>query len=159
MYTREQLLKREVSCIVYTRQFVTKGLIDYVCSAIGKDKILQSVDPYFNDIPLKLWTDLRVFKYVSSKLWEELNGPGHSVSDSVSIAKTAAGVVREKEGPELTYDVCIWFDDESPRDTAIIKTLTGTAEAIRLQYSPPNIMDGKKFFHMSFVRNVEIEND
>ena len=87
-YTREQYLNNECSHHDYYKQFVTKGIIDYVKRAIGKDKILNSKDEHFNDIPLRLWDNL----YIPIP-----NSLDKSLATKVCLAKCAAVIIKEGE--------------------------------------------------------------
>ncbi len=55
MKKRKQYISGEVSHVEYYGQFVTAGTIAYVMQMIGRDAIINSRDPHFNDIPLANW--------------------------------------------------------------------------------------------------------
>lgn len=85
-YTREQYLNNECTHHEYYKQFVTKGAIECVKRAIGKDRIINSKDEHFNDIALKLWDNL----YIPIP-----NGVDGSLATKVCIAKCAARMIKE----------------------------------------------------------------
>lgn len=57
-YTRKQYLNKECDHRQYYAQFVTEEIKRAVLFRIGKERILNSTDPYFNDIPLKMWDSI-----------------------------------------------------------------------------------------------------
>ena len=86
----------------YFLQFATNRTRVLVLSGIGKDRILASTDPHFNDIPLKEWDDLN--RQISETINQRLKGQaegfpegkfGWSDSDSVCIAKAVAREYKE----------------------------------------------------------------
>jgi hypothetical protein len=93
---RSQYMNKESSHEEYYRQFVTPEVIKLVETTIGKDRILRSTDPYFNDIPLGKWDMLHhsVMAYVRSKL-READPCGETLSDTCCIAKQAARMIKE----------------------------------------------------------------
>lgn len=103
---RKQYLDGECSHDEYYGQFVTPGLISYVVSRIGANRIKASTDEHMNDITLASWDrltgvsgliDASLFKacdnvtyapeYADKFLW--------SLSDQVCIAKRAAKMWKE----------------------------------------------------------------
>ena len=98
MYTRKQYMDNEVSHAEYYAQFGIH-LIKLVENRIGKKRILESNDPYFNDIPLREWNRLEpsVRRLVGGIL-REYNGPkaGVSLSDCVCAAKSAARIIKSE---------------------------------------------------------------
>lgn len=131
-YTREQMMKKEVPYETYQRQFVTDGLIRYVERVIGHDRIIDSKDAYFNDIPLKEWDRLSSFQYINTKLWKEAEGArAYSLANNVCLAKTAAGMIREKYGKPSRYTVTVKFDN----DDSLTTEISGTPESIKAYYA------------------------
>ena len=96
MYTRKQYMDNEVSHAEYYAQFGI-CLIKLVENRIGKQRILESNDPYFNDIPMAEWDRLEpsVRQFVGCMI-REYNGPkaGVSLSDCVCAAKSAARIIK-----------------------------------------------------------------
>jgi len=94
-YSRKDYMDRKVTHQEYYFQF-GKHLIDYVQSIIGKDRIINSTDPHFNDIPLKLWDDMEdsIRMMVGRKIGEANGTGGLSLSDTVCAAKSAAKHIR-----------------------------------------------------------------
>lgn len=58
MITRKQYIANENTHDEYYSQFVNSNVIDAVNLCIGKDKIIDSKDEHFNDIPLKHWDNM-----------------------------------------------------------------------------------------------------
>jgi len=86
----------------YYIQFATDRTRRLVAQSIGRDRILASQDPHFNDIPLNLWDGLeaRVKDTIDRKLLGEAEAcaPGSfvwSLSTAVCIAKAVAREMRE----------------------------------------------------------------
>ena len=106
MYTRKQYMDNEVSHAEYYAQFGIH-LIKLVENRIGKQRILESNDPYFNDIPLAEWNRLDVsVRQLVGRMIRECNGPkaGVSPSDCVCAAKSAARIIKAEtmEGEKCT---------------------------------------------------------
>ena len=98
MYTRKQYMDNEVSHEEYYAQFGIH-LIKLVENSIGKQRILESNDPYFNDIPLAEWNRLDVsVRQLVGRMIRECNGPkaGVSLSDCVCAAKSAARIIKSE---------------------------------------------------------------
>ncbi len=93
MFTRKQYLNKECSHREYYAQFVDAYVIDRVQFIIGKDKILNSADEAFNDIPLAYWDSIRLYHHVSSAV--KRAGDTMSLAGQVCIAKEAAKQIRE----------------------------------------------------------------
>lgn len=94
-------LDRENSHFDYYSQFVTSEEIITVAQRIGVDKILQSQDEHFNDISLSLWDCVPIsgrsaWMVSVSNTFTQTPGsrPSISLSDKVSINKTAAEIIR-----------------------------------------------------------------
>lgn len=86
----------------YYAQFVTPAVLFHVASFIGKDRIFNSTDEHFNDIPLHEWDRLEPFVKQACntrKIQEANNYPKGkfpwSLSDAVCIAKQAARMIKE----------------------------------------------------------------
>lgn len=79
----------------YFAQFVTPATISVVVSCIGAARILASIDPDMNDIPLALW----------DKLAPNLPGSGgfvragdyYTLANGVCLAKCAARIWRKNQ--------------------------------------------------------------
>lgn len=89
-------------------QFVTERMIRMIAQKIGVDRIVQSTDKHFNDIPIKLWDDLPIGDYLNKTLFLAAYNKDHisyAPYVGVCIAKTAARVIKHrlttfKEGAE-----------------------------------------------------------
>lgn len=106
-FTREQYMNKECDHDTFYSQFVTDGVKWLVLHHphIGKERIVASTCPHFNDIPLKHWDSLKddVRMSISTKKFMRLSWPKYagngsvywSLSDAVCIAKQAARMVRD----------------------------------------------------------------
>lgn len=72
----------------YYEQLVTPELLNYVVERIGSEKILNSADPNFNDIPLNKWEIGFGKEWTTNQLKKV--GAFYSLSSVVCIAKAAA---------------------------------------------------------------------
>lgn len=99
-FTRKDYLNKTVTHAEYYEQFVSPGLKNLIRLRIGFERIKNSKDPHFNDIPLKEWDNLQcsVRSYAESAL-RIANGPaaGVSLSDYVCVAKAAAKMIRDEK--------------------------------------------------------------
>lgn len=97
MYTRQQYMANEVTHQEYYGQFCSDSVIRLVTDRIGKDQILRSTNPHFNDIPLKQWDNLEpVIRMMVGSSIRKLNGQV-SLSDCVCVAKAAARIIKENQ--------------------------------------------------------------
>lgn len=100
MFTRQQYLNKECTFDEYYNQFVTQAVVNYVAKAIGEDRIKQSKDLHFNDIPLTKWDCLTDYiRFLCKENLLKIQGSGnrqytYSVPDGICIAKTAAKQIR-----------------------------------------------------------------
>jgi hypothetical protein len=78
----------------YYGQFVTPATIQRVVVCIGRDRILSSTDPHFNDIPLHLWDHLVPALPGSGQFAEA--GDTYTLGGGVCLAKEAARQWREQ---------------------------------------------------------------
>ena len=108
-YTREQYMAKECTHDQYYGQFVTPALRSIVIARIGKQRMIDSKDKYFNDISLKEWDNMKdiVRMSIDAKkfmrlTWPKYEGKGilWSTSDAVCIAKQVARMVREENQTE-----------------------------------------------------------
>lgn len=79
----------------YYGQFVTKSILSTVSIRIGKQRILDSKDPHFNDIPLKEWDALPATKSMVDKMAECKDFL--TLSGKVCIYKEAARQIRDSQ--------------------------------------------------------------
>lgn len=101
MFTREQymaapLAERRAAHRKYYGQFVTPAIKALVLIRIGKDRIVASQDPHFNDIPLNEWDNLAVLHQSSLAIPEENGKRYWSLGGGVCILKEAASQIREE---------------------------------------------------------------
>ena len=80
----------------YYSQFVTPYVEGVVLRHIGEDRIRESKDVHFNDIPLKLWDRLvPLVRHGIADKNEKLNGTrAVSECECVCTLKTAAHIIR-----------------------------------------------------------------
>lgn len=95
MYTRKQYLNSECNHAEYYNQFVSPAYIHRVLTRIGYNKLVNSKDKHFNDIPLKLWDNIATpFPAdVAQKLRDAGDYP--TLAGGVCIAKQAARKIVE----------------------------------------------------------------
>lgn len=82
-YTRKDYVNKTCTHREYYSQFVTPFIISMVIGRIGADRIINSKDVHFNDIPLQEWNRLHGF----------IGKP--SLCESVCAAKEAAQQYKE----------------------------------------------------------------
>ena len=92
MFSRQQYMNGECSHSQYYSQFVTGSVKSAVLCSIGKDAIVKSRNPHFNDIPLVKWD--RLSFTVSSQKMKEV-GDYLTLAGIVCIAKEAARQIKE----------------------------------------------------------------
>ena len=106
MFNRLQYLNGECSHDVYYSQFVNSATIAIVKNTLG-EKIKQSKDEHFNDIPLILWDKINLagilysfdkgaFKQCNNVTYRESDRHLFiwSKSDNVCILKAAARIIK-----------------------------------------------------------------
>ena len=93
MFSRAQYMNKECTHSEYYGQFVTDAVKQSVLFTIGKDAIVKSNNPHFNDIPLKKW-DLLSFPVSSQKMKQA--GDYLTLAGKVCIAKEAARQIKEE---------------------------------------------------------------
>lgn len=98
MITRAEYLNNECNHRQYYSQFVSKYVKIIVSNLIGVDKLRQSKDPYFNDIPLSLW-DMCGKCFNSGTITKQMRSCGDytTVAGLVCIAKEAARQILEEQ--------------------------------------------------------------
>lgn len=94
MITYAQYMAKEFTHAQYYNEFVTPELLDVVVNYMGADKIKNSMEERFSDIPLITWD--RASETVLSVCSETLRKKDSplTLSVSVCIAKTAARHIR-----------------------------------------------------------------
>ncbi len=87
----------------YYGQFVDEEIKRRVLLFIGREAIIASTDPHFNDIPLRKWDNLAGFYSAWSEGWKAEKGEdgrrrvGVSLANCVCIYKEAARQIKEGE--------------------------------------------------------------
>ncbi|MDB5716130.1 MAG: hypothetical protein JWO15_3527 [Sphingomonadales bacterium] len=79
----------------YYGQYVTDLIKQLVSSHIGVDRIRDSIDPAFNDIPLKRWDALVPLLPRSAVYQLSENGDFLSLGTGVCILKAAARTIKD----------------------------------------------------------------
>jgi len=95
-YTRKQLLNKECTHSEYYAPFISERMVCIVLNRIGKERILASTDPNFNDIPLKVWDNLPYLNGVG-EVYKEKTGDWMTQSSWVCMYKEAAHNIKQKE--------------------------------------------------------------
>ena len=85
-FSRSEYLDGQVDHQKYYGQMVTQSIIQSVVSSIGVDKILDSKDEHFNDIPLSKWD--KATRTFDVNRWPEGDSP--SQAGLVCVAKAGA---------------------------------------------------------------------
>jgi hypothetical protein len=96
MHSRKDYMSKKVTHQEYYGQFVSDSVKNIVQGSIGVDRITNSKDPHFNDIPLKEWDCLASsIRHSVGRLIADANGTnGISLSDCVCTAKAAARIIQ-----------------------------------------------------------------
>lgn len=95
-FTRLDYLNKHCTFRQYYGQFVTPATVFRVVHTIGKDKIRESTDEHFNDIPLEYWSAL-VHRLPGSQYFAKA-GDYYTQAGGVCLAKEAARQWLEMEG-------------------------------------------------------------
>ena len=93
MFTREDYTSGACTHADYYAQFVTKQTRDAVRRAIGLDRIINSTNPHFNDIPLAEWDRLTTSLPAVSL---RTAGDYPTLAGLVCIAKEAARQIKQE---------------------------------------------------------------
>lgn len=112
-HTRKDYMAGTVDHQAYYGQFATESVVRMVEMFIGKDAVINSTDPSFNDIPLAKWDALSGYHLATDKARTNIPTahlvalsnmfmqapenavPSISLSDCVSILKAAARKIKE----------------------------------------------------------------
>ena len=93
-YTRKQYMENVCTHDQYYSQFVSKTMTRHVIATIGKQRILNSKDENFNDIPLIEWDNLSFYVNGEKMRWA---GESPSLCAKVCIAKQAAKHIKNSK--------------------------------------------------------------
>lgn len=93
-YMRDSQTNDPAAHCRYYGQFVTPGTKYRVLSAIGLDRLMQSTNPHFNDIPLALWDQLAPGLPGSGGFSKA--GDYYTLANGVCLAKEAARQIIEE---------------------------------------------------------------
>ena len=94
MFTRKQYMNKECTHRQYYGQFVNAGTKARVLSGIGLDKLQNSTNPDFNDIPLEYWDKL-VHSCPGSADFSKA-GDYYTLAGGICLLKEAARQVLEQ---------------------------------------------------------------
>ena len=94
-YTRKDYMAAKCTHSGYYGQFVGHETRWYVSDVIGRDKIVNSEDPHFNDIPLKSWDHAAKFMHGIGRSMRDL-GDYPTLAGQVCVLKEAARQIKEK---------------------------------------------------------------
>jgi len=95
MWTHADVLNKTCTHDEYFGQFVCDRISDYVQRVIGIDRIRESSNPHFNDIPLKEWDEMHHAMLLFTTEWRKQGLIGNSLADSVCLAKACAKKLRQ----------------------------------------------------------------
>lgn len=90
-------MNKECTHQEYYSQYVTAGTELAVKRLIGVERIKESTDDNFNNIPLREWDNLKetIVYHCPGGIFKHLTGePFYTLSDTVCIAKAAAEIIR-----------------------------------------------------------------
>ena len=129
MFTCDDYMRHRCTHREFYRQFVTPAIIAGVKWLIGEDRLLDSVDPHFNDIPLRRWDKLGdVLMSTLSPTRDHLLGVARATGENLSRA-TVVCILKEaaRQWLELQYPLHAHYLDFVqqgliPRPTAPIRT-------------------------------------
>ena len=93
MKTRDQYMNKECTHQDYYLQFATPALRSTVIDRIGLQRIVESTDPHFNDIPWRQWYNLLPFVKSMAKSLKPA-GDYLTLAGAVCICKAIAEDVR-----------------------------------------------------------------
>jgi len=106
-FDRNDYMQGKCSHQEYYSQFTTKAMQTHICNRIGKSRIEESTDKYFNDIYLKLWDNLDAKLFINKELYKLCNNVTYaeaarsnfmwSPSCNVCVLKAAASIIRENK--------------------------------------------------------------
>ena len=94
MFTRKEYLNGSCTHQEYYGQFVSPGTKRRVITGIGKERILSSECPHFNDIPLVIWD--RIVHMLPVAMSFESVGDYATQAGLVCTAKEAARQLKEE---------------------------------------------------------------
>jgi len=94
MYTKQDYLKGKCNHREYYSQFVNDNVKQMIIDRIGKDKIINSKDENFNDIPLKIWDNIGL-PYGICDLLHQV-GDFYTLGGQVCILKEASRQIKDK---------------------------------------------------------------
>ena len=97
MITRKEYMSGAATHADYYGQFVTERTRQAVAAAIGADKIRNSTDPHFNDIPLHLWD--RLTTSLPAVSIRSVGDDYPTLAGLVCVAKEAARQIKEDPTP------------------------------------------------------------
>lgn len=107
MFTRKQYLNHECSHREYYSQFVNDSIKNDVIQKFGIERLKNSTDEHFNDLPLSQWDQLSGYSvgspniyHIPVKLLREL-GDSLSYAGITCIHKEAAQQIKESKIKEV----------------------------------------------------------
>lgn len=95
MITRTEYLEGKATHLEYYAQFVTQEVKYAVDQQIGRDAILKSNDPHFNDIPLVKWDYLNFHRWPGQIARLKNAGDTASLSHNACVGKCYAQQIRD----------------------------------------------------------------
>ena len=95
MKKRNDYMQGKITHRQYYSQFVNDNVKQMIIDKIGKDKLLNSEDEYFNDIPLYLWDNIGLPCGINDLLKQA--GDFYTLAGQVCILKEAGRQIKESE--------------------------------------------------------------
>jgi len=99
MYKRKDYMSGKITHRQYYTQFVNDNVKNMIIDSIGLNRLVNSKDEYFNDIPLELWDIIGLPGGIVDKI--NRAGDYYSLAGQVCILKEAARQLRENNIKKL----------------------------------------------------------
>lgn len=129
MISRQQRLNGEATHEAYYGQFINETVKLRLLQGIGRDRILNSLDVHFNDIPTRDWDLLPACASMAVEM--KSTGTFLSQVDKTCIYKEAARQLRAEASTARRHSICVHFHG---LDETIRTDINGTVDSIRDYY-------------------------
>ncbi len=103
LITRKEYMAGHFTHDQFYGQFVTDGMKQLVASGIGESRIVDSICPNFNDIPLREWDSM--FVVISKKHKDAFGTTALTKSELVCILKASAKAIRREKSTPKPHSV------------------------------------------------------
>lgn len=135
LITRKEYMANHFTHEQYYAQFVTPQVMQSVQFIIGTNRVTNSINECFNDIPLEEWDRIPI----SRAIFDLLKDAGDSLTPatSVCIAKAAAKQIRRENARPRAYTITVRYHGE--HTTQCFQTdISGTVDGILDYYYSDN---------------------